>query len=164
MQHTAPVLGTPPRPVLTPTGDPGPVELAVLDSIAAGHDPETFLWIVIHRPDGGAGIRYAWTAGGTTLGDRVDDHAMTAGLDFADWLEITDRNSQHSTRGRINIQACALRPILADVTNGYRAPEDRREGLRRVIRCAAETTGQTPHPGFPRWFGVGPALLNRPTR
>lgn len=156
------VLDAPTRPSLTPTGDPRPVELAVLNSIAAGHEPETFLWIVTHRPDGGASIRYAWTTGGPALGDRVDTLALGAGLDFADWLEITDRNSTRSTRGRIEIQACALRPTLADVTSGQRAPEARRDGIRRIIRCAAGLTGQTPHPGIPRWGGVGPALVHSP--
>lgn len=164
MSQTTPVLGTPTRPALTPTGTSRPVELAVLDSIAAAHAPETFLRIVLHRPDGGASIRYGWTTGGPTLGDRIDTQALAAGLDFADWLEITDRSSQHSTRGRIQIQACPLRPVLADVTGGHRAPEARREGLRRVIRCAAQTTGQAPSPSLPslpRWYGVGPTLLNR---
>lgn len=163
MQPTTPVLDTPAPPALIPTGDRRPVELAIADSIAASHEPETFLWIAFHRPDGGATLRYAWTAGGPALGDRIDRLALAAGLDVADWLDITDRHSHQSTRGRIDIQACALRPALADVTSGHRAPEERRDGIRRIIRCAAETTGQTPRPGIPRWIGVGPTLLNRPT-
>ncbi|MFE4329684.1 hypothetical protein ACFRQM_09530 [Streptomyces sp. NPDC056831] len=162
MQHTTPVLDAPAPPALTPTDDPRPVELAALDGIVAAHDPETFLWIVFHRPDGGARIRYAWTTGGPALGDRIDNLAMAVGLDCADWLEIGDRHCQHSSRGRIDIQAYPLRPVLADVTGGIRAPEDRRDGVQRIIRCAAETTGQTPRPGVPRWLGVGPTLINPP--
>ncbi|MFF5045621.1 hypothetical protein [[Kitasatospora] papulosa] len=152
-------LDAPAPPALTPTGDPFPVELAVIDSIASGHEPETLLRVVFYRPDGGASIRYAWTAGGPELGDRIDRLALAAGLDFADWLDLTEAHCDVTTRGRIEIQAYALRPILADVTSGCRAPDERREGLQRILRCAAETTGQTPRPGFPRWYGVGPTLL-----
>ncbi|MFJ4469517.1 hypothetical protein ACIP2X_18765 [Streptomyces sp. NPDC089424] len=149
------------RPCLTPTDDPAPVVRAVLDGITAQHEPETFLWIVLHRPDGGATIRYAWTTGGQALGDHVDRLALAGGLDAADWLHIGHCHCTRSTRGRIAIEAYALRPVLADVENGERSPEDRRAGLRRVIDSAAAATGQTPRPGCPRWLGMGPALLNR---
>lgn len=148
-------------PLLVPTGDATPVEKAAVDGIVDGFEPETFLWIVFKRPDGGARIWYAWTDGGTVLGDRIDGLALAAGLDCADWLHIGDRHCEHSTRGRIAIQAYTLRPILADVQSGVHGPEDRREGLRRVIECAAAETGQTPRPGVPRWLGVGPTLLNQ---
>lgn len=152
----------PPSPtLLVPTGDARPVEKAAVDGIADGFDPETFLWITFHRPDGGARVWYAWTAGGTDLGDRIDRQALAAGLDFADWLHIGDRHCQHSTRGRIAIQAYALRPILADVQTGVRGLEEHRAWLGRFIRAAAETTGQTPRTLTPRWLGVGPTLLNR---
>lgn len=147
--------------LLVPTEDAKPVEKAAVDGIVDGFEPETFLWVVFHRPDGGARVWYAWTDGGTALGDRIDGLALTAGLDCADWLHIGDRHCQHSTRGRIAIQAYALRPILADVQAGVRGPDDRRDGLLRAIACAAEMTGQTPRPGVPRWLGVGPTLLNR---
>ncbi|MEU1800837.1 hypothetical protein [Streptomyces sp. NPDC019937] len=146
-------------PTLTPTNDPAPVEHAVVDGILDDHDPETFLWIVFRRPDGGARVKYAWTDGGPDLGDRVDRLALAAGLDFADWLHIGGRHCQESTRGRIVVQAHPLRPVLADVQSGVRAPGDRRDGLLRVIACAAADTGQTPRPGLPRWFGMGPARL-----
>jgi hypothetical protein len=151
------------RPLLIPTSDPTPVEKAAVDDILDGFDPETFLWIVFHRPDGGAHVWYAWTDGGAPLGDQVDQRALAAGLDAADWLHIGDRHCQHTTRGRIEIQAYALRPILADIHNGIRGPEDRRAALRRVIACAAAESGQTPRPGCPRWLGVGPTLLARRT-
>lgn len=147
--------------LLVPTGDAKPVEKAAVDGIVDGFEPETFLWIAFHRPDGGARLWYAWTDGGTALGDRIDGLALVAGLDFADWLHIGDRHCQQSARGRIAIQAYALRPMLADVQAGVRGPDDRRDGLLRVIACAAEKTGQTPRPGVPRWLGVGPTLLNR---
>ncbi|MFJ4787629.1 hypothetical protein [Streptomyces sp. NPDC088794] len=140
-----------------------PVELAVIDSIASQQEPETFLWIVFYRPDGGATIHHAWTGNGAVLGDRIDHLALAMGLDCADWLHITDLHCQQSTRGRIAISAYALRPLLADVQHVTRCPELRRDGIRRVIACAAETTGQTPRPGIPRWTGVGPSLLNRRT-
>lgn len=147
--------------LLVPTGDAKPVEKAAVDSIVEGFEPETFLWIVFHPAEGGAHIWYAWTAGGTDLGDRIDRLALAAGMDGADWLHISDQHCQHTTRGRIAIQAYALRPILADVQNGVRGPEERREDLRRLLRKASEVTGQTPNTLTPRWLGVGPTLLNR---
>lgn len=147
--------------VLTPTGNPTPVEQAVADGIADGFDPETFLWINFHRPDGGVRIWYAWTAGGQPLGDRIDQLATTAGLDAADWLHISDRHQQASTRGRVEIQAYPLRPVLADVQTGVRSPEERREGVRRILRKAQEITGQEPRTLTPRWLGFGPILTAR---
>jgi hypothetical protein len=144
--------------VLTPSADPTPVEKAVADGIAADFDPETFLWLTFHRPDGGARIWYAWTAGGHPLGDRVDQLATAAGYDAADWLHISDRHQLASERGRVTIWAYPLRPVLADVRNGVRGPEDRREGLRRILRKAGELTGQAPRTLTPRWLGFGPAL------
>lgn len=152
------------RPPLIPTGDPTPVEKAAVDGILDGFEPETFLWIVFHRPDGGARVWYAWTDGGVPLGDDIDRRALAAGLDAADWLHIGDQHCQHSARGRTAIQAYALRPILADVRNGVRGPEDRRAATLRVIACAAAETGQAPRPGCPRWLGVGPMLLARRTQ
>lgn len=148
---------------LVPTNDRAPVEHAVVDDIASTAEPETFLWITFHRPDGGATIRYAWTAGGETLGNHIDQLALAAGLDGADWLHITDRNCQHSTRGRITIDAYLLRPVLADVQNRVRCPEPRRDGIRRVIASAIDATGSPAQPVVPRWPGVGPSLLARPT-
>lgn len=150
-------------PLLIPTGDPTPVEKAAVDGILDGFEPESFLWIVFHRPDGGARVWYAWTEGGQPLGNQVDARALAAGLDGVDWLHIGDRHCQHTSRGRIAVQAYALRPVLADVQAGVRGPDDRRDGLLRVIACAAARTGQTPRPGVPRWLGMGPALLGRKT-
>jgi hypothetical protein len=147
--------------VLAPTGDARPVEKAAVEGIADGHPPETFLWIEFHRPDGGVRIWYAWTAGGQPLGEKVDQLALGAGLDFADWLHIGDRHCEHSERGRIKVQAFALRPILADVENGERGPDERRDGLRRFLRAAAAETGQTPRLTRPQWLGFGPTLINR---
>lgn len=151
------------RPLLIPTSDPTPVEKAAVDGILDGFEPETFLWIVFHRPDGGARLWHAWTEGGQPLGDHVDSTALTHGLDGADWLHIGDRHCQHTTRGRIDIQAYALRPVLADIQAGVRGPDERRDILLRVIACAAEHTGQTPRPGVPRLLGMGPTLLARKT-
>jgi hypothetical protein len=150
-------------PLLIPTSDPTPVEKAAVDGILNGFEPETFLWINFHRPDGGVRIWYAWTECGQPLGNQVDTAALAAGLDAADWLHIGDRHCRHSSRGRIAVQAYALRPVLADVRNGVRGPDDRRDGLLRVIACAAAETGQTPRPGVPRWLGMGPGLLARRT-
>ncbi|MGW2116035.1 hypothetical protein [Streptomyces zhihengii] len=156
------VTGTATSPaLLVPTGDARPVEKAAVDGIMDGFEPQSFLWITFHRPDGGARVWYAWTEGGTDLGDRTDRQALAAGLDSADWFHIGDRHCQQSSRGRIAIHAYRLRPVLADVQNGVRSPEDRRDTLRRMVRIAGERTGQTPHTLMPRWLGVGPALLNR---
>ncbi|GAA2929498.1 hypothetical protein [Streptomyces enissocaesilis] len=146
-------------PLLLPTGNPAPVEKAAVDGILDGFEPETFLWINFYRPDGGVRVWHAWTAGGTSLGDRIDQLALSAGLDSADWLHIADRHAELSTRGQIRIEAYPLRPVLADVQSGVRSPEDCREKLRRVIRAAANMTGQTPRTETPRWLGVGPALV-----
>lgn len=145
--------------VLTPTDDPTPVEKAVVDGIIGDFEPETFLWINFHRPDGGVRVWYGWTAGGAPLGDRIDGLAMAAGFDSADWFHLTNRHLQASRRGRIEIQAHVLRPILADIQAGLRAPGKQRDQLRRMVVKAAELTGQVARPGLPRWLGVGPALL-----
>lgn len=151
------------RPLLIPTDNPTPVEKAAVNGILDNFEPETFLWIVFNRPDGGARLWYAWTEGGVPLGDQADHHALAAGLDAADWLHIGDRHCQHSSRGRIEVQAYALRPVLADIQAGVRGPEDRRAGIIRFIDRAAAETGQTPRPGCPRWLGMGPTLLARKT-
>ncbi|MDX2649289.1 hypothetical protein PV341_38140 [Streptomyces sp. PA03-1a] len=152
---------TAPRTLLTPTGDPAPVERAAVDSILDGHEPETFLWVVFTKPDGGARVWHAWTDGGTALGDRIDGLATAAGLDAADWLHIGDRHCLQSTRGRIEIQAYPLRPVLADVQAGVRGPDDRRNRLREFVDLAAEMNGSTKRPGEPPWLGYGPAIVNR---
>lgn len=147
--------------LLTPSEDTQPVELAVVDSVTGLFDPETFLVLVFPRPDGGLRVRFAWTAGGTELGDRIDRDALARGLDCADHAHITEAHARRSWRGRVRIDAHPLRPILADVLAGVRADEERRAGIRRVIDCAAAQTGQAARPGVPRWLGVGPDLLNR---
>ncbi|MFF4409768.1 hypothetical protein [Streptomyces sp. NPDC001404] len=144
-----------------PSDDATPVEKAAADSIAADFAPETFLWLTFRRPDGGVRIWYAWTAGGHSLGDRVDRRALAAGYDAADWLHIADRHQLRRARGRVEITAYPLRPVLADVQAGVRAPEDRREGIRRAVRKAGELTGQAPRTLTPRWLGFGPALTSR---
>jgi|GEM_PF-3826488 len=153
---------TPARPVLLmPTGDAAPTMRAVVDGVADGFEPETFLWLTFRRSDGGASIWYAWTGGGQPLGDHIDRLAVAAGCDAADWLHIADRHQQTSTRGRIEIWAYGLRPVLADIQAGVRGSQERREGLGRVLARAAEVTGQRPRILTPRWLGFGPALLQR---
>ncbi|MEU1853965.1 hypothetical protein ABZ499_33080 [Streptomyces sp. NPDC019990] len=147
-----------------PSGDMTPVELAVVGSIMDGFEPETYLGVVFYRPDGGCRMWHAWTDGADVLGDQVDGHALALGLDAADWLHIGDRHSTVSNRGRVRVEAYPLRPVLADVGNGVRSPEERRTGLRRVIDCAAAQTGQIPRPGLPGWPGFGPTLLHRKAR
>ncbi|MEU2453863.1 hypothetical protein ABZ605_27770 [Streptomyces sp. NPDC012765] len=153
-----------PPVILAPSSDPGPVQQAVVESLLAGAEPETFLWIEFHLPDGGVRLRYAWTAGGAPLGDRIDRIAMAAEYDAADWLTITATHRTDSTRGRIVVQTHRLRPILADVQAGVRGTAAKRDELGRVLRAAARHSGrplQGP-PVLPRWLGVGPLLLNRP--
>ncbi|MFD8335578.1 hypothetical protein ACFV42_23405 [Streptomyces solisilvae] len=147
--------------MLIATGDPTPVEKAVVDGIAGDHEPETFLWIDFHRPDGGVRIWYAWTTGGQPLGDRIDHLAMNRGLDAADWLHIANRHEQVSSRGRVRIKAYALRPVFADVQSGIHASEEQRKRLERLVRMAAETTGQTPRTLTSPWFGFGPGRTGR---
>ncbi|WP_331727342.1 hypothetical protein OG871_40115 (plasmid) [Kitasatospora sp. NBC_00374] len=150
--------------VLAPTSDPTPVEKAVVDGIVGDHAPETFLWIVFHRPDGSARVWYAWTAGGHPLGDRIDQAALAAGYDCSDWFHIGSRHLTKHTRGRVTTDAYPLRPIEADVRNGVHAPESERDGLRRVIDTAWSQCGRprrTPTHGVGPWLGVGPALLTR---
>lgn len=145
--------------VLAPTNDATAVEKAVVYDLADGSEPETFLQINFHRPIGGVRIRYAWTSGGQPLGDHIDQIALAKGLDAADWLHIGNRHQQTSTRGRIEIWTYTLRPVLADVVGGDRSPEERREGLRRVVRAASRATGQPFRTLTPRWLGFGPVLL-----
>jgi hypothetical protein len=148
-----------PADLLTPHNSPTPVERAVVDGIFDQHPDETFLWIVFHRPDGGAKVWYAWTTGGQPLGDQADTLALAGALDGADWFHILGRHLETTTRGRVEIQAHALRPILADIRSGERAPQDQRDKLARLIREAARMTGRTPNTLTPRWVGVGPRLL-----
>ncbi|MCX4609483.1 hypothetical protein [Streptomyces mirabilis] len=150
-----------PGPFLLSTGDRTPVEQAVASSVLKGMPPETWVCFTFPLPDGGLRVRYGWTAGGVELGDRTDREALAIGLDCADHLHITDLHCQTSHRGQIRIDAHPLRQLLADVQAGVRCPDERRDGVRRVIDCAAARTGQTARPGMPRWLGVGPALLNR---
>ncbi|MFD5610584.1 hypothetical protein [Kitasatospora sp. NPDC127060] len=156
-------LATPPL-VLTPTDDPTPVEQAVVDGIVGDFDPETFLWIVFNRPDGGAHVWYAWTTGGAPLGDAIDQAALAAGYDCSDWLHIGNRHLTKHSRGRITTDVYPLRPIEADIRGGLRAPETERDKMRRLLDTARAMNGQA-HPeatrDVPRWTGVGPALLNR---
>jgi hypothetical protein len=150
--------------LLTPSTNTTPVEKAAVSGIADGFDPETFLWINFHRPNGGVRIWYAWTTGGTDLGDKIDSVAVGTGLDFADWLHLGDRHVQHSSRGRIEIQAYALRPILGDLNAGERGPQERRDGIHRVLAVAAAHTGRQPRLGVCTWLGFGPAHISRSTR
>ncbi|MER6109333.1 hypothetical protein [Streptomyces hirsutus] len=157
--EAAPVLEPP--LALTPSNDPRPVEQAVVDGIAADFPPETFLWIVFHRPDGGARVWYAWTAGGVPLGNDIDRRALAAPLDAADWLHLMGQHLERSTRGRIQIDAHPLRPILGDLQAGLRAPDEERVKLRRMVELAADLTGQARPADRPvRWVGVGPDILN----
>lgn len=157
---TTPVLAPPPL-MFTPSADPAPVEQAVALSIASGFPPETYLWIECHQQDGGMHLWHAWTEGGDVLGDQVDDLAVAAGLDAADWLDLTIRHQQVSSRGRIVIKAHPLRPLLADVQGGAGAPADLREALLRCLRYAAQESGRAPRDIVPRWLGVGPVLTAR---
>ncbi|MEU8839981.1 hypothetical protein AB0D97_12740 [Streptomyces roseus] len=142
--------------LLTPSTDTTPVEKAAVSGIADGFDPETFLWINFRRPNGGIRIWYAWTAGGTNLGDKIDGIALNLSLDGADWLHYADRNAVHSTRGAIEIQAYPLRPILADIHNGEGAPAERRAAITRFVDLYAAEVGVTPQPGRSTWLGYGP--------
>ncbi|PNG22340.1 hypothetical protein [Streptomyces cahuitamycinicus] len=156
--EAAPVLEPP--LILTPSDDPRPVERAVVDGIAGDFGPETFLWIVFNRPDGGARVWYAWTSGGHPLGDDIDRRALAAPLDAADWLHLMGKHLERRTRGRVQIDAHPLRPILADLQAGVRAPDDERVKLRRMVELAADMTGQARPADRPvRWVGVGPDLL-----
>lgn len=150
--------------LLAPSTDTTPVEKAAVSGIADGFDPETFLWINFHRPDGGIRIWYAWTAGGTDLGDKIDGAGVGHGLDFTDWLHLGDRHCTKSSRGRIEIQAFALRPILGDLQAGERGPQERRDGIDRLLAVAATETGRTPRKGVCTWLGFGPAHISRNTR
>ncbi|WP_055588666.1 hypothetical protein [Peterkaempfera griseoplana] len=149
--------------LLRPTSDQAPVEYALVNSIADDYDPETLLWIVFHRPDGGARVWYAWTASGEPLGNRIDHDARAGGLDAVDWLAITTRHCTHRTRGRIDIQVHPLRPIQEDVAAGRRASHEDRDKARQLLDAACDMTGQPRRPAdqHPRWVGVGPALLAR---
>src|SRR5690606_1494846 len=93
------------------------------------------------------------------LGDRIDQFALAAGLDAADWMHIADLHQQTSWRGRFETWAYPLRPVLANVHGDERAPDYRRDGLRRVLQKAAEQTGSTPPTGPLQWLGFGPTVV-----
>lgn len=157
-------VATPPARLITPTsGDRSPVELAVISETIEEYGPEVYLGFTFHRPDGGANLWHGWTDGGPELGDLVDGVALAARLDAADWLHIGDRHRTTTDRGRVRIEAYPLRPVLADVHNGERSDEPRRQTLIRFLDVAAAQTGQ-PRPALalPLWPGFGPARLNTP--
>lgn len=146
--------------LLTPSTNTTPVEKAAVSGIADGFDPETFLWIEFHRPNGSVRIWYAWTMGGPVLGDRMDRLALDAGLDGADWLHYAERHAVHSTRGAIKIQAHPLRPILADIQNGERGPEQWSAALNQAIAERATEKGARSRPLGSTWLGYGPQRVN----
>lgn len=150
--------------LLTPSTNTTPVEKAAVSGIADGFDPETFLWINFHRPNGSVRVWYAWTAGGTVLGDSIDRIALGAGLDAADWLHYGDRHAALSTRGAIQIEAYPLRPILADIQNGERAPEERRTQMTRFMAAAAADMGRPIDRSRSTWLGYGPIRTNEAAR
>lgn len=154
--ETAPVI-------LTPSNDPTPVEKAVIDGILDDFPPETFLTFVFHRADGGARLWHAWTDGGTALGDRVDQLATAAGMDAADDMAIGARHVEQSTRGRVEINAYPLRPILADVEGEHGSDPVHRDKLRRALDWYAEQKGwPVLDDGYHApWIGYGPKLRNR---
>lgn len=70
------------------------------------------------------------------------------------------RHVERRTRGRIQIDAHHLRPILADLQADVRAPAEERVKLRRMVEMAAGLTGQTRPAERPvRWVDVGPDPL-----
>jgi hypothetical protein len=152
------VTTTETAPLLVPTSDATPVELAVVESVMGFFKPETFLLLHFYPADGGVHIWSAWTEGAQPLGDAIDQTAIGLGLDCADWLHLADLHKSEVQRGRVRTEVYPLRPIQADLTAGARAPEERRTGLRAVIDFAAADLGQTPRPGLPRWLGFGPTL------
>ncbi|MBT2467801.1 hypothetical protein J7E97_07925 [Streptomyces sp. ISL-66] len=142
--------------LLTPSTNATPVEKAVASGIADGFEPQTFLWMFFHRPNGSVRFWYAWTTGGTTLGNSIDVIARMKSLDGADWLHYGDRHAVLSTRGAIRIEAYPLRPILADIHNGERAPADRRAAMDHLVKTAAEDLGRPLDPSRSTWLGYGP--------
>lgn len=140
------------RPLLRPTGDPTPVEKAAVAGIVDMYEPETLLMFTFRRPDGGARCWNAWTQGGIPLGDRIDSLAAAAGLDGADWIEISERTVENSERGRIQIQAYPLRAVLGAVEGGVRADDGFRERFRLAVHGLK--------PGVTvRWLGFGPRYI-----
>jgi hypothetical protein len=148
------VIDAPTSCVLTPTNDPRPVEKAVIESLVDIFEPETLLWLTFLTPDGGARIWYAWTLGGDLLGDRVDRDAQARGLDLADWLHIPLNHRTESQRGRVQVQAFALRGIHADVLGGVRACDQQRDTVHGY-------NGESGTGPVGKWLGVGPGMLNR---
>jgi hypothetical protein len=160
----AATLDAPTTCALTPTGDPRPVEKAVIDGIVDTFEPETHLWVVFHLPNGGARVYYAWTLGGDRLGDKIDREATARGFDLADWLFIPGRYRTEHVRGKVTTQAYPLRPILADVANGRRASEEDRVRTMRIFDASADLKGEPrPQVGdfIGPWGGVGPAVLGK---
>jgi hypothetical protein len=163
---TSTTIDAPKTVILTPTGDSKPVEKAVIDGIIANFDPETYLQIQFHKPNGNIQVWYAWTAGGDTLGDKVDRDALAHGFDAADWLHIPDRYRTEHVRGRVKTLAHPLRPIHADILNGRRADTDFRTKIRAFLDAMADMKNQ-PRPDIEDpdnigpWLGIGPTMTRR---
>lgn len=151
------------RATRIPSDDIRPLEHAVVTSLTADTEPETWLAVVFTQPDGGLRVRWGWTRGGVELGNHIDELALATGLDIADNFHLCDLHKRVTFRGRVRVEAHPLRPILADVAAGIRCPKDRWDGLHRVLEFAAAERNQPTPEGLPRWRGVGPALLNRKT-
>ncbi|MFF8786687.1 hypothetical protein [Streptomyces sp. NPDC015125] len=161
-----PVLTAPPanaQPGLAPTGDRGPLELAVVDGALAAAEPETLVRTDIPQPDGSVRLYAAWTDGGGPLADHIDRVALARGLDAWSWVEILTHSARTAHRGRIEVRTHPLRQVLADVDRGHRGSEEYRAGLARLLADDAVQAGRPPLPvpGIPAWPGVGPLLWHR---
>lgn len=145
------------------SGDPRPVEKAVIDDILDDIGPLKWLTISFHLPNGGLRYYHAWTVGGDLLGDQIDDLALTRGLDAADWMDIIARHEEITYRGKVKIQARDLPSIRVDVDLGHGQTDDTmRDKLRRFAdEMARHFPGRYQRilPGeFPAWCGVGPRM------
>ena len=146
-----------------PTGAPiDPLTKAVIASIADGLEPEAFLSIDQRYADGGGRHFYAWTNGGEQLGDTVDSVASVLGLDGADGIHLGELHHRVVERGRVRTYVHPLRPILADIQRGVRAPEGLRgrvERFREDVRADLGDDYVRRVPGVWAWFGFGPTTV-----
>lgn len=152
---------TPPRPSpfgdLVKTDPTDPAELArkaifddLFDLIGPRH-----MGLMSYLDRGVRKNRYAWSEHAAELGDAIDNRALAAGLDAADWAAITSRHSTCHQRGAITVLVHSLERIAADVDARRGATAEERVLLGGYLDPAHACD----HEGFCAWLGVGPALV-----
>jgi len=151
----------PPRPSpfgdLVKTDPTDPAELArkaifddLFDLIGPRH-----MGLMSYLDGGVRKNRYAWSEHAAELGDAIDNWALAAGLDIADWVAITTRHWSRYQRGQITVYVYPLERVAEDVDARRGATAEERVLLGGYL----DSDHACNHEGFCAWPGVGPALV-----